>query len=83
MLNEEESSLHDAEALSVLPFLINEVLGHNKVQFRDSAKAILRTACNLWPSSKVRLAAARALLCMMVVQCVSVTPCGARVWMRC
>ena len=51
MLSEDGYHLHDVEAVSFLPFLINKV-GDPKDQIRNSIRSIFRILSNVYPASK-------------------------------
>ena len=51
MLSEDGYHLHDMEAVSFLPFLINKV-GDPKDQIRNSIRSIFRILSNVYPASK-------------------------------
>ena len=51
MLTEDEYHLHDIEAVSFIPFLINKV-GDPKDQIRNSIRSIFQILSNVYPASK-------------------------------
>lgn len=52
IMDEEESSLSEYEAISFLPFLINKV-GDPKEIMRTRIRAILKSLCRIYPASKI------------------------------